>query len=191
MTNTFHSVGSLSFGGNTRSQLQRPHWMTERRNIFKRNKGKKRKIVWDHEFVCLSYCGEETPPSPLCKAELIRAGLGPRKVSISEDVDGEEFRDAIFNSFPGLKDGGGFQLLRTKHGTNRELCVIPLPKSGYTVHYIRSVAGQAKIYIRPIQKDLSLEPLLDNIEAEPNEKCLSCGKSIPLHLLPLHVDKCK
>ena len=76
-----------------------------------------------------------------------------------------EFRDALFNSFPRLKDGRGFQLLCMKYGTNRELCVILLPKSGYTVHYVRSVAGQAKIYIRPIQKDLPLESLLDDMVA--------------------------
>ena len=35
---------------------------------------------------------------------------------------------------------------------------IPPPPSGYTVEYLKSVGGQAKIYIRPLQKYLDLAP---------------------------------
>ena len=37
---------------------------------------------------------------------------------------------------------------------------IPLPEDGYTVSYLKDVAQQAKIYIRPSQRDLSLAQLL-------------------------------
>ncbi len=30
------------------------------------------------------------------------------------------------------------------------------PSGGYTVQYVRNVAGQAKIYIRPMQDDMSI-----------------------------------
>ena len=38
------------------------------------------------------------------------------------------------------------------------LDVTPPPPSGYTADYLKRVAGQAKIYIRPLQKDLDLTP---------------------------------
>ena len=49
--------------------------------------------------------------------------------------------------------------MRSSDRSNRSLAVIPSPSSGYTIAYLRSVAGQAKVYIRPLQKDLDLSPV--------------------------------
>ena len=87
------------------------------------------------------------------------AGLGPRKLSLFEYGESVEFHESIMNAFPTLAEGGGYELLRTKPNTNRELCVIPPSPAGYTVDYLKSMVSQAKIYIRPIQKDLSLKPV--------------------------------
>ena len=40
----------------------------------------------------------------------------------------------------------------------RLLQVIPSPSDGYSVTYLKEVLRQAKVYIRPMQKDLSLIP---------------------------------
>ena len=95
------------------------------------------------------------------KALLIRAGLGPRKLSLFEYGESFEFHDSIMGAFPRLSEGGGYELLRTKQNTNRELCVIPPPPGGYTVDYLKNMVSQAKIYIRPIQKNLPLTPLIE------------------------------
>ena len=58
--------------------------------------------------------------------------------------------------FPKLTDGGGYELLRTQPNNSRELCVIPPQSGGYTVEYVKNVVSQAKLFVRPIQKDLSL-----------------------------------
>lgn len=50
-----------------------------------------------------------------------------------------------------------YELLRTGDKNKKVLDVIPPPLGGYTVPIVRTVAGQAKIYIRPIQQNLSLE----------------------------------
>ena len=47
---------------------------------------------------------------------------------------------------------GGFELLRTSERSNKFLDVIPLPSSGYSIQYLKSIAAQAKIYIRPIKQ---------------------------------------
>ena len=46
-------------------------------------------------------------------------------------------------------------------GRGRGLEVFPVPRDGYTVSYLKEVALQAKIYIRPIQQNLSVRPLTD------------------------------
>ena len=64
-------------------------------------------------------------------------------------------------AFPKLAEGGGYELMRTKQNNNRELRVIPPLSDGYTAEYLKAIVGQAKLYIRPIQKDLSIAPMND------------------------------
>ena len=143
-----------------------PSWLNERRTVFGRrgSRGKTKKVkisMWEHEFICLAYTDQTNPPSPMDKAELIRAGLGPRKLSLFEFGSSGEFYDTIIGAFPKLVEGGGFDLLRTVPNNNKELCVIPPPIGGHTVDYIKNIVSQAKVYVRPIQKNLSLDMLLD------------------------------
>ena len=111
--------------------------------------------MWEHEFICLASISQSSPPSPMEKAELIRAGLGPKKLSLFQYRDSAEFHDGIASAFPKLTSGGGYELMRTMPNNNKELCVIPPPSGGYTVEYLKNVVNQAKVYIRPLQKDLS------------------------------------
>ena len=153
--------------------------MTERQSVFGRRgnakKSKKVKLsMWEHELICLANCGEVTPPTPMEKADLIRADLGPRKLSLFEFGDSSQFHDDVLVAFPKLADGGGYELLRTKQNNNKELCVIPPPSGGYNAEYLKSIVGQAKVYIRPIQKDLSTTPLNDDSDTLVSliyEKC--------------------
>lgn len=47
------------------------------------------------------------------------------------------------------------------------------------------MVSQAKIYIRPIQKDLSLSPL-----EESNDMCMQCKQNIVIHKLREHLKEC-
>ena len=60
-------------------------------------------------------------------------------------------------AFPRLQDGGGYELLRVSDSGQRSLQVIPSPSDGYSVSYLKEVLRQAKVYIHPMQKDLSLD----------------------------------
>lgn len=104
----------------------------------------------------------DNPPSPMEKAELINAGLGPRKLSLFESGVSWEFHEEIMSAFPKLSEGGGCELMRTQPNNNRELCVIPPKSGGYTVEYLKNIVSQAKFFIWPIQKDLSLVPLVND-----------------------------
>ena len=80
-------------------QVKRPPWVNERCNMFGRRSKKSKKVklsMWEHEFVCMANSGQATPPSPMEKAELIRPGLGPRKMSM---VIVENFMIALFQLF--------------------------------------------------------------------------------------------
>ena len=118
---------------------------------------KKKKIaVWEKEFICLATVGQTHAPTPIEKAELYRAGLGMKLLMLLQYADAWEFHEEILKKFPKLADGGGYELLRTC-ANSRELTVIPAPSGGYTTSYVKSIVNQAKVYIRPLQKDLSLE----------------------------------
>lgn len=93
---------------------------------IKNQKSKDRNVrAWVH-LPCRMWA--DNPPSPVEKAELINAGLGPRKLSLFESGDSWEFHKEIMFAFPKLSEGG-YELMRTQPNNNRELCAIP-SKSG-------------------------------------------------------------
>jgi len=107
---------------------------------------------------------QDYSPSPMDRGQLLQAGLGDKNISFVESADAEDLHYDLLEAFPKLKSGGGYELMRTSDRGNRTLAVIPCPSSGYTIAYLRSVAGQAKVYIRPLQKDLDLSPI-DELDA--------------------------
>ena len=108
--------------------------------------------MWEHEFICWSSTTAMTPPSPMDKALLIRAGLGPWKFNLFEYG---EYQDSTMR----LSEGRGYKLLRTKQNTNCELCVI---HHHLEVHCWLSeeMVSQVKIYNSLIQ-DLPLTALTE------------------------------
>ena len=84
------------------------------------------------------------------------AGLGEKKITLLTDAGNFEIYDELQSQFPKLKNGGGFELLRLPEGGGKVLQVIACPKNGYTVPYLRAVVHHAKVYLRPLQKDLDV-----------------------------------
>ena len=65
--------------------------------------------------------------------------------------------EKITEAFPALASAGGYEILRIADDKSKNLMEIPMSGSGYSVSYLKGTLGQAKAYIRPIQKDLLLE----------------------------------
>ena len=101
------------------------------------------------------------PPPCLEIADLIRAGLGRKQITLFDGDGSHELHREILHTFPRLSEGGGYELLRVAESGQRNLCVIPSLSGGYSVSYLREVLHQAKVYIRPVQNDLSLDPCDD------------------------------
>lgn len=109
--------------------------------------------------MCLSSTNQDTLPDGEERATLQIAGLGEKRISLSAFADAQEIYQDLSFQFPKLSDSGGFELLRIPEGGGKQLDIIAAPETGYTVSYLRAVVHHAKIYIRPMQRNLSLEPV--------------------------------
>ena len=121
--------------------------------------------MWTHVFVCLSSKDANSPPDMQERASLQIAGLGEKRVSINLYSDAHDVYHELTNQFPKLSEGGGFELLRVndRGGAARRLELINPPESGYDM-FLKAVVQQAKIYIRPLQKDLSCSPSKEEVQ---------------------------
>lgn len=132
---------------------------------------KKRKSlpIWTHSFVCLCSTQANTPPDSQERARLQIAGLGEKKISLNIYADAHDVYDELMFQFPKLSDGGGFELLRINdRGGAKMLEVINAPDAGYNVLFLKAVVQQAKIYVRPLQKDLSCSPSKEEVYIMPS-----------------------
>ena len=110
--------------------------------------------TWSRSFVCLAYNNQTHPPTPSERVVLALNNLGEKRVEFPRDGNGAQVHEAIISTFPSL--ASGYELLRNSEGRGKELMKIPMPDSGFSVDYLRSVLGQAKGFLRPLQKDIVL-----------------------------------
>ena len=99
----------------------------------------------------------------------------------------KHFLIPLIETFPKLKDSGGFELIRRK----KDRSVIPPGPDGLSMKYLASFIAQGKIYVRPIQQDLPIEGEEDigGVEVE-KEKCINCNLMVDIHLLREHRQIC-
>ncbi len=95
-------------------------------------------------------------PDSAERESLQAAGLGEEKICFLEDGDSWEVNHTLEDKFPKLYGCGGYELLRCSEGGGKALQPIAMPRSGYTVKYLRAVVHHAKIYIRPLQRSLEV-----------------------------------
>ena len=98
-----------------------------------------------------------TAPSPFKKVSMSLAGLEERSICFSKGGNSHHVHKKILEAFPILETAGGYEILRTGEGGNRQLMLSILP-GGYTVPYLKATIASAKGYIRPLQKDLVFAP---------------------------------
>lgn len=87
--------------------------------------------------------------------ELLKeAGLGEKMVSLRMGFTPEDVKDAFIQAFPKMKDAGGVEYMRAT--ARKKLCVIQLPEDGFTGKCIKGAIKQGRLYLRPIQSNISL-----------------------------------
>ena len=156
---------------------QRKNFAPYRHKRLKSISGKAIKSVrpqsWTHKYVCLAYCDQRKVPTTTGEKYLLNdAGLGEKKITVPNvKCCHEELKEIITDSFPKLKNCGGFEFLRCLPNS-RELQVIPANIS-QCPQVLQTRVGSGKIYIRPIQKDLDLTSTIEETEASTVSYLLS------------------
>ena len=70
-------------------------------------------VAWKHRFVCLGERKMRIPTTEAEKDRLFKAGLGEKTIEFDDmDSEAEDIRETLFNSFPKLRDAGGFVLCK-------------------------------------------------------------------------------
>ena len=141
------------------------------------------------KFVCLSDKDQQEVPEREEMRELLVHGLGEIKVAIPEDANEKAVRDKLIETYPKLKNIGGFELMYVET-RRKDLNVIPPGPDGLSMKYLAPFIGQGRIFIRPIQQDISIEE--DEIEAVgiAKEQCMNCLLMVDIHLLRQHYQIC-
>jgi hypothetical protein len=125
---------------------------------------KKKKLkTWSHTFMCLAKVNQSSIPDARERQNLKLAGLGEKKFSVMEHGRPSELQYEFFREYPKLEDGGGFELLRASDTGGKDLVPIDIPHQGYSVEYLQAIVKTAKIYIRPLQRNLDASVAMDEV----------------------------
>ena len=104
--------------------------------------------------MCLSKVNHVLIPNARERTNLKLAGLGEKKFAVFAYGCSSELQEELFREYPKLESGGGFELLRASEAGGKDLVPIEIPHQGYSVEYLQAIVKSAKIYIRPLQRDL-------------------------------------
>ena len=104
-------------------------------------------------MTCLRFKDETHLPDANERIKLATIGLSNKLITFNMSGDSYDIHEGILNAFPALKDCGGYQLLRQDKG--HHLIVIDPPNGGYTVKFLADVLNRAKLFLRPLQRDIS------------------------------------
>ena len=149
-------------------------------------------------FVCVADSTACKTPSSLEKEILFKAGLGLKKIKLDTQDDEQtvvnkitsDEKDATGNAcgFPQLKTCGRFEMMRCQLNC-RDLTVIDCSCNAKDLHSNLG-GGQGKIYLRPIQKSLSTQPIVAESKSEVKEKCYMCNEDVLVRNLRDHLWSC-
>lgn len=146
--------------GRAASKLRTIHQdaRSEHGALFRKKKMSPSSVVsWSHKFVCLDKTdADRVPTTQSAKMALEEAGLGEKTILLPDvDCDPEDFHTLILGTYPKLREGGGYELLRCKPAS-RDLIIIG-PRISNTPKLLKRRVGNGKVYLRPLQRDLGLE----------------------------------
>ena len=131
----------------------------------KSNKKNPGRSTWRKECICLKDVEHSWKPSPEEKMDLAKIGLGLKAIIFNSDGDADHVHKLILSNFPALANCGGYTLLRLG-GNSKNLVEIEGPGGGITVLYLKDILNQAKLYIRPLQCDITEEDMKSFIKVK-------------------------
>ncbi|XP_049319012.1 uncharacterized protein LOC111188278 isoform X2 [Astyanax mexicanus] len=136
-------------------------------------------------------------PEGFQELKLLMAGLGKRQITMPENSNHTEISELLASEYPKLeKLSGGWLLYKASGGSGqRKLTVIPPESEGYNAKHLKSVSNNGKhiIFIVPLQEEIDIMPLPHDspeFSKMPKSQCNTCGETLPLQVLALHVQAC-
>lgn len=162
-TSGVHKEMSELFSWNTATSLGKSKGKRPLATSSSCSSKRKRLKMWSHTFFCLSKVDHYQIPDASERITLKLAGLGEKKFSVIESGSSKELQDELFRQYPKLIDAGGYELLRAPDQGGKELIPIEVPCNGYYVEYLHAAVNSAKIYIRPLQRNLDVSPVLSEV----------------------------
>ena len=87
-------------------------------------------------------------------------GLGLSQAEFRSDGDAKQVHDVIMGMFPVLLSVGGYSLLHLAENSH-SMVEIEGPDGGITVPFLKDILHQAKLYVLPLQRDISEEDTKD------------------------------
>ena len=137
--------------------------------------------MWQHSFVCLAKVKQFIPPDTSERVTLVQAGLGEKRLSCSLDCGADELHEVILSTFPRLRKGGGYELLKLDEASRKQLNVVPPPgTAGYNPVYLKAIFLQVNIFIRPLQNDLDVTPLAEGVSDDEYTKLFALWVGVGL-----------
>ena len=130
-------------------------------SLFKKKNKASSKCVWKHKFVCLAFHDQSRIPTTDCEKDtLLEAGLGEKEIEFDDlNIDAEEFRDLLISHYPRLSEGGGFQFHKCSPNSRKLEQLSSTTLSSPAM--LKSRVGNARTYIRPMQRDLDITAVFD------------------------------
>nr|XP_023666598.1 uncharacterized protein LOC111843331 isoform X2 [Paramormyrops kingsleyae] len=181
------------------TRLFGPYMQGGRRSTGRRHLAVPALSSYTHTFCCLDEKNVDVVPTRNGKERLAAAGLGEKRLTFKgSQTNPHDFREFLFALFPKFREGGGFELLKISGSTrSRQLSLIPCPNEGYYVKHLKDAQtqlGHATIFIRPLQRNLSLEPICQPECSSqligPPQKCVTCGEEFPFSHIKAHSGEC-
>ena len=121
--------------------------------------GKERRLSCTLKFYALSKMDTSKPPLQVRERTMLRnAGLGESTIQLFLDMNSVQCHQCIIERFPKLSECG-YEMLLYQRGESAGFIKI---EGSYTPMSLKDAAGNAKIYLRPLQKDLDVS---ENLEA--------------------------
>lgn len=110
--------------------------------------------TWTKDVICLRERDHSWRPSTVEKMDLAKVGLGLKRLSFDIEGTSQHIHDKIIETYPSLMECGGYTLLRLSD-SSANLIEIEDPDTGLNVMYLKDILQQAKLYIRPLQTDIT------------------------------------
>ena len=83
-------------------------------------------------------------------------GLGLSEAIFNSNGDADHIHRVLLDKYPVLEACGDYTLLRLAENSHT-MVEIEGPDGGITVPFLKDILNQAKLYIRPFQKDITEE----------------------------------